>query len=163
MKFTIGLAIIAFVALALAGCVQQSSSPTPTQVQITATATATPASTALPTTTPTIQPTGQATSTPSPSATQGAVKEFTMTAKQWSFEPSEIRVSKGDIVKLKIKSVDVEHGFKLPDFGVDANLQPGQEVTVEFTADKAGTFTFSCNVFCGSGHSEMEGTLIVDE
>ena len=160
MKFTIGLAIIAFVALALAGCVQQTSAPTPTQVQITATATATPVPTALPTAS--IQPTEQATATPSPSAAQGSVKEFTMIAKKWAFEPSEIRVSKGDIVKLKIKSVDVEHGFKLPDFGVDANLQPGQEVTVEFTADKAGTFTFSCNVFCGSGHSEMEGTLIVE-
>ncbi len=160
MKFTIGLAIIAFVALALAGCVQQTSSPTPTQVQITATATPAPTASS----TPTPQPTEQATTipTPEPSATQGAVKEFTMTAKQWAFEPSEIRVTKGDTVKLKIKSVDVEHGFKLPDFGVDANLQPGQEVTVQFTADKAGTFTFSCNVFCGSGHSEMEGTLIVE-
>jgi cytochrome c oxidase subunit 2 len=34
-------------------------------------------------------------------------------------------------------------------------------VTVEFVADKAGTFTFSCSVYCGKGHRGMKGELVV--
>lgn len=90
------------------------------------------------------------------------VVEISMTAKRWEFEPGTITVKKGQKVKLNIKSVDVTHGFALPDFGVSQRLEPGKEVTVEFTADKKGTFTFFCNVACGSGHSGMKGTLVVE-
>lgn len=37
----------------------------------------------------------------------------------------------------------------------------GEENAVEFVADKSGTFPFYCNVFCGGGHKEMQGKLIV--
>ena len=67
----------------------------------------------------------------------------------------------GDLVKLNITSVDVTHGFALPDFGVNSNLEPGKTVPVEFTADKTGEFSFFCNVYCGEGHKDMKGTLIV--
>ena len=99
---------------------------------------------------------------PTDSEPVSSVKEFSMTAKQWSFEPSEIKVKKGDQVKLTIKSIDVSHGFNLPDFNVDSQLEPNKETVVEFTADRTGTFTFFCNVFCGSGHSSMAGTLVVE-
>lgn len=94
--------------------------------------------------------------------TTAAVKEFEMTARQWEFTPSTIRVNEGDNVKLTINSIDVAHGFGLPDFGVNERLEPGKTVTVEFTADKKGTFAFACTVFCGTGHSGMRGTLIVE-
>ncbi len=88
-------------------------------------------------------------------------KTFTLIAKQWEFSPKTITVKKGDRVKLTLKSVDVEHGFLLPEFAIDEKLKPGQTVTVEFTADKTGEFTFRCNVLCGSGHLDMVGKLIV--
>ena len=91
-----------------------------------------------------------------------SVKEISVTAKQWEFDPNQIIVNKGDNVKLNIKSIDVTHGFSLPDFGVNSKLNPGQTTTVEFTADKTGTFTFFCSVQCGEGHSNMKGTLIVN-
>lgn len=91
----------------------------------------------------------------------GEVKEFTITAKRWSFSPSTITVNQGDTVKLKITSIDVTHGFSLPTFGVNANLNPGQETVVEFTADKKGTFGFRCFVVCGSGHGGMSGRIVV--
>ena len=91
------------------------------------------------------------------------VKEFTVEMKQFSFSPSTIVVNNGDKVKLKITAVDVTHGFSLPDFGVETGpVAPGTTVTKEFTADKSGTFKFECSVYCGSGHPEMEGTLIVN-
>lgn len=91
-----------------------------------------------------------------------AVKEISMTAKQWEFIPSEVRVKQGETVRLKIKSVDVAHGFSLPDFNIDQQLEPGQETTVEFVANKKGSFTFMCSVFCGQGHNGMKGTLVVE-
>jgi len=90
------------------------------------------------------------------------VVEIDMIAKQWVFNPVIITVKKGDKVKLNIKSIDVTHGFVIPDFGVNQRLTPGTEVTVEFTADKSGEFTFFCNIFCGSGHGGMRGTLKVE-
>ncbi len=91
------------------------------------------------------------------------VKELSVTAKQWSFEPASITVKKGTKVNLKITSIDVAHGFSLPDFNVNTRLEPGQETVVEFTPDKVGSFNFFCSVFCGSGHGGMTGTLVVEE
>ncbi|KKP67701.1 MAG: cytochrome c oxidase subunit II [Candidatus Roizmanbacteria bacterium GW2011_GWA2_35_19] len=90
------------------------------------------------------------------------VKEFTMIAKQWSFDPALIKVKQGDKVRLKITSVDVSHGIAIPDFDVKADLKPNVETTVDFTADKKGEFTFFCSVLCGQGHTEMSGKLIVE-
>lgn len=89
------------------------------------------------------------------------VKEFTMSAKKWEFNPPRIEVNKGDSVVLKITSTDVAHGFNLPDFNIREDLNPGQEVTIRFVADKTGTFNFYCDIFCGAGHREMTGELIV--
>lgn len=97
-----------------------------------------------------------------PSSTQ-PVKEFRITAEQFQFTPSTITVKKGDKVRLIVTSTDVTHGLAIPEFKVNMRLEKGKEQTAEFTADKAGTFTFYCSVVCGSGHSEMEGTLIVNE
>jgi cytochrome c oxidase subunit 2 len=89
------------------------------------------------------------------------IKSFSLTAKKWEFSPSSITVNKGDTVKLSIKSIDVTHGFSLPDFNVNATLKPNETTEVTFIADKTGTFSFFCSVFCGAGHTDMNGTLIV--
>lgn len=74
-----------------------------------------------------------------------------------------IRVKKGDFVVLKLASSDVLHGFSLKDFGIylTDGIQPGKVIYVSFKADRAGTFTFSCNAICGDIHQNMQGTLIV--
>lgn len=89
------------------------------------------------------------------------VKSFSMTAQKWSFSPTTITVNKGDTVKISINSTDVTHGFFLSEFGVSENLNAGTTTNVSFVADKSGSFSFTCSVFCGSGHSNMVGTLIV--
>ncbi len=96
-----------------------------------------------------------------PSPTPTAVKEFDITAKKWEFSPSTITVDEGDTVVLHITSMDVKHGFSLSAFNVNENLEPGTTTDVRFVADQKGTFSFVCSVFCGSGHSDMKGTLIV--
>ena len=89
------------------------------------------------------------------------VKEFKITAKQFQFEPATIEVNKGDKVMLIVTSIDVPHGISIPEYGINERLDPGKSVTIEFTADKEGTFTAFCSVFCGSGHSNMKGKIVV--
>ncbi len=88
--------------------------------------------------------------------------EIDMTARQWAFEPSTIRVKEGDRVRLNIKNEDVTHGFAIFEFDVNERLLPGKTTTIEFTADKKGEYTFFCSVTCGKGHRDMKGKLIVE-
>ena len=37
----------------------------------------------------------------------------------------------------------------------------GEVVPIEVTAGKPGTYTISCSVYCGGGHSRMKGRLVV--
>jgi heme/copper-type cytochrome/quinol oxidase subunit 2 len=76
---------------------------------------------------------------------------------------NEIRVKKGDLITLRLTSMDVVHGFTLPGYNISETLNPGDVVTVEFLADDKGEFEFYCSArSCGRGHLEMEGTLIVE-
>ncbi len=92
----------------------------------------------------------------------GEVKEFNVIAKQFSFDPAVIEVNKGDKVILNIESVDVAHGITIREFGVSQYLEAGKSITIEFIADKSGEFAFFCNIYCGRGHSDMKGRLIVN-
>lgn len=84
-------------------------------------------------------------------------------ARQFEFVPNEILVKRGQNVRRKITSQDVTCGFALPDFGINEVLNPGEKITVEFQASKAGEFDFFCSVSCGSGHAGMRSKLIVVE
>lgn len=104
----------------------------------------------------------QQTNTSTLKPTNRSVREIRLIAKNWQFEPPEIKVKENERVRFLIKSIDVDHGFFLPAFGINQRLKPGQEVTVEFVADKKGEYQFFCNVYCGSGHSDMKGKLVVE-
>ncbi len=92
----------------------------------------------------------------------GEIKTFNIVAKQFSFDPPSIEVNKGDKVILNIQSIDVTHGIRISEFGVNSLLQSGETVKIEFIADKSGEFSFFCNVYCGNGHNNMRGRLIVN-
>ena len=86
-----------------------------------------------------------------------------ITAKKFDFSPESITLKKGEPVVLEISSADREHGFNLRAFGVRTNVSPGNVSRIRLTPDKTGKFTFTCDVFCGDGHEEMAGTVIVNE
>jgi len=90
-------------------------------------------------------------------------REIQVTAKKYQFVPSTITVKKGEHVKLTITALDHDHGFKLEAFQIDKLLKKGQATTIEFTADKAGTFPFHCSHLCGMGHAKMKGQLVVED
>lgn len=92
-----------------------------------------------------------------------AIVSVSVQASQFTFSPSTITVNKGDTVRMTVTSADVNHGLSIPAFGVSKSIDAGATVTVEFVADKTGEFPFFCSVFCGEGHGQMRGTLIVKE
>ena len=82
-------------------------------------------------------------------------------AKKFEFVPAEIRVKQGEAVILEFSAPEVPMGVNLADFGMRTDVMPGKPARLALTPDKAGDFTFLCDVFCGTGHEEMSGTLIV--
>jgi cytochrome c oxidase subunit II len=92
----------------------------------------------------------------------GDVKTIDVTASRFQFEPATISVAQGDNIRLRLHSADRSHAFAIKAFRVKALIPNGGEtVTVEFIADQAGTFAFTCSEYCGTGHSQMKGTLVV--
>ncbi|HTS01238.1 MAG TPA: cupredoxin domain-containing protein [Thermoanaerobaculia bacterium] len=84
-------------------------------------------------------------------------------AKRFSYTPSEITVKKGEPVVLELVSEDRLHGFNVPAFRIRTDVRPHEVTRVPLTPDTAGTFPFHCDVFCGDGHEDMTGTLVVTE
>jgi cytochrome c oxidase subunit II len=92
---------------------------------------------------------------------QGAPRVIAVTAKKFVYDPNEIHLKVGEAVVIELTSLDVVMGFNCPDFKVRSDVPPGRVTRVELKPDKAGTFPFFCDVFCGSGHEDMNGTFIV--
>ena len=84
-----------------------------------------------------------------------------MTAKRFEYTPSEITLKKGVPVILEITALDRDHGFKIPELGVRADLKSGEVTRVRIVPDRIGTFGFRCDVFCGDRHEDMAGEIIV--
>lgn len=95
-------------------------------------------------------------------ADSAGAREITVTATDFAFTPSEIRVKKGEKIKLTLTNADGGHGIAIPAFGVNLRARPGGSASVVFTADRTGSFPFFCDVFCGEGHGAMRGTLVVE-
>ena len=88
--------------------------------------------------------------------------EISVMARKFDFTPETIKVKVGQPVTLVLTSFDRIHGFKMPEFGIRTDIIPDQETRVTLTPQKTGTFAFFCDVFCGDGHEDMAGTLVVE-
>lgn len=90
------------------------------------------------------------------------VKTIDIIASRFQFEPANIQVVEGDRVRFRVRSADVPHSFAIKAFRVKAPIPKADvAVTVEFVAERAGTFDFTCTEYCGTGHSRMKGRLVV--
>ena len=94
---------------------------------------------------------------------QAKEKIIRIDAKRFDYTPSQLTLKKGEAVILELTSSDVLMGFNLPDFNLRADMIPDKVTRVRFVPDKTGSFTFLCDVFCGSKHEEMNGRLTVVE
>lgn len=86
-----------------------------------------------------------------------------ITAKRYEYNPSTITLKKGVPDVLEFTSLDRLHGFNCPGLGIRTDIAPGKATTLRLVPQKAGTFPFHCDNFCGSGHEGMTGTIVVTE
>ena len=97
---------------------------------------------------------------------EGDMVHVYMTAMRSHFTPDIVRVKRGDHVMLHVTNIetapDATHGFAIPSYNIQASLDPGETVTMEFTADRAGSFAFYCTEFCSALHLEMQGWLLIE-
>jgi cytochrome c oxidase subunit II len=82
-------------------------------------------------------------------------------ARRFTYTPNKLTLKKGVPVVLELTTADVLMGFSVPDFNTRADIVPGQVAKVRLVPDKVGTFEFLCDIFCGSGHETMNGTITV--
>ncbi len=89
---------------------------------------------------------------------------FTLIARNFRCEPSVIAVDRegrSALVKVTVRSEGTRHVFTIPDFGIRRYLQPGQEATVEFLAERSGVFSFGCTRFPVMTPLDHKGKLAI--
>ena len=92
---------------------------------------------------------------------QPAEEVIRVTARKFVFLPREILLKKDVPVILEFSAVEVVMGFYAPELNVRADIVPGQLSRVRIVPQKAGTFDFLCDIFCGDGHEGMSGQIVV--
>lgn len=91
------------------------------------------------------------------------VKEFKIIGKNIAYEDGDIRVKKGDTVRVVFTVEQGNHDWVIDEFNTRTKLlNTGETETVEFVANKVGTFEYYCSI---PGHRllGMKGNVIVEE
>lgn len=92
--------------------------------------------------------------------------------KQWMWEFEQpggqreidtLHVATGQPVRLVMTSQDVIHDVAIPAFRVKQDVLPGRYTDLWFTPTRAGSYDLFCAEYCGTDHSRMGGTVIVQE
>lgn len=98
--------------------------------------------------------------------------EVYVVAKQWMWkvehaegqrEINELHVPVGRDVKLIMTSQDVIHSFYIPAFRIKQDVLPGRYTVEWFRATKPGVYHLFCAEYCGTQHSGMVGSIVVQE
>ena len=97
-------------------------------------------------------------------------KEIYVIGKQWMWhiqhpngvrENNTLHVPEDTDIKLTMISQDVIHAFYIPAFRVQYMVVPGRYTQMWFRPTKVGKYHLFCNMYCGTQHSEMGGTVVV--
>jgi len=83
-------------------------------------------------------------------------------ARRFEFSPALITLKKGETVTLRLKSLDVTHGFFQKALGIDLEIEPGKVTEMTLTPLTEGRYLTICDHFCGSGHGSMKLTIVVE-
>lgn len=78
------------------------------------------------------------------------------------FSLPEIRVKKGDRVRVAITNTKGTHDFVIDELNVKQDTPEGETTVVEFVADKAGSFEYYCSKYSHRLIGQ-KGTLVVTE
>lgn len=89
----------------------------------------------------------------------------------WKYEPSEIRIKRGEVVKIEFSATDnglgVGHGFAIDGYDQQVFINGamvGAPLSVTFKIDEAGRYKYYCATQCSTRelHPRMAGLLIVE-
>ena len=82
--------------------------------------------------------------------------------KRYNIDPNPIRLKQGQPAILEVSTEDVQHGFNVQALNIDEPIQPGKPATIHVTPREKGQFGVECDIVCGPGHDNMQGTLVVE-
>lgn len=98
--------------------------------------------------------------------------EVNVTAQKWLWNftyengarsTGELHVPAGRPIKLVMSSNDVIHSFFVPDYRIKQDVVPGRYTETWFQVNEAGESIIFCTEYCGTGHSDMYGKVVVHE
>jgi cytochrome c oxidase subunit 2 len=97
-------------------------------------------------------------------ASAPAGRVINIVAERFTFTPSVIPLKLGEVVELRIRSLDTNHGFLIAEAGVNVVVpKRGKgDARVLFRAQRKGVFEFLCSKPCGAGHTMMRGRIVVN-
>ena len=94
-----------------------------------------------------------------------------VTASMNGFSQGTVQVKTGELVRLRLTSMDNayhpdgggQHQWAVDELGLNVIAPPLGSTEVVFVAERAGTYTFYCDICCGGRESPtMQGTLVVN-
>jgi len=92
---------------------------------------------------------------------KAAPRVIRIEARKFAYTPKLIEVNAFEPIVLELEAIDFAHGFNVPGLKLRADLVPGQIIHVEVAGAAAGSYPFFCDNFCGGGHEDMGGKIIV--
>lgn len=93
----------------------------------------------------------------------GEVQIVEVEGGSFYYKPNEIRVRKGQPVRIVLNSVDAMHDFVIDELDVKTEvIKSGESTEVELTPNEVGDFEFYCSVGQHRANG-MIGKLIVEE
>ncbi|MEE9217672.1 MAG: cupredoxin domain-containing protein [Acidobacteriota bacterium] len=89
------------------------------------------------------------------------LRDFLVTAREGEITPATIKVRRGDRVRITFVSKDSTYGVKIKQYSIKRKVKPGEPVTVEFIAEKKGTFPLRCSKLWGFKRWKENGKIVV--
>ncbi len=90
-----------------------------------------------------------------------AGEDVYMLGRLWQWYPV-VKLKKGETYRLHLSSLDLVHGFALFPLNLNFMVLPGYEYVLTITPTEKGEVYAVCNEFCGIGHHQMVGKIIVE-
>ena len=88
-------------------------------------------------------------------------RDFTVTARDYRFSPDRLEVTQDDLVKITVQSQDVAYSWTIDEYRLSKRVPAGGSTSLEFRADRPGTFAFYSNMTNDQRHTGMRGQLVV--
>lgn len=97
-----------------------------------------------------------------PAAQPAEPRVVEVTVRRFAFEPAQIDATVGERLTLAFRSADGVHGAEIKALKVKREIpRGGKTVSIELTLTEPGRFPILCSEYCGDGHEDMKGLLVV--